>query len=56
MRQHLRQPAICHRALVNTAPGKQYAAFLQPLFHLRPREGADRLLAAEQTPRAVDRW
>src|SRR5882757_7616751 len=53
--QHLRQPAIGHRAFIEVGAHQRHAARLQPGVHLGPREPPLGLLATEQAPRAVHR-
>src|ERR1700730_11996426 len=53
--EHLRQPSIRHRTFVKVGTDQCDAARLQPRIHLGARKPPLRLLAAEQSARAVDR-
>ena len=51
--QHLRQPAVGHRAFVEVRANQRHATRLQPGVHLGAGKPALGLLAAKQTTRAV---
>ncbi len=53
MRQHVRQPPVSHRALVEVGADQRHAARLQPCIHFRAREMPFGFLAAEQAAGAM---